>query len=243
MEEFEVEGLGKIRVTSEAPLDKCVEELSAEGYDMIGIRDLAFARVHSVGRAREYLQGNGTFVAEKVMYYKEKPYFLANFEKISAQHLKPLVAANKQGIEHFLLGSTPYGVVESAQALRDVGLIKGKPLVFSFLGEELDERDKDGNIFFPTGNLDSIAFTKWALEDAAKDYGNLLTGRGIETLPLWLPKQEYLCELESKPFMRQVWVCCIVDERNPKIVGMSGISGNNRSTHEGSRLVGIKKYN
>ena len=102
--------------------------------------------------------------------------------------------------------------------------------------EELKYADRDGNLFIPIGLGRDTDLIKWFYQDPADAYMGLLASSQISEMPVWLPKREY-CEKTERPFLRQFWVCCMKGHEGVK--GDSGVSANNRSLHEKSRLIGV----
>ncbi len=241
IEVYDINGLGRIGITPEVVFNEGINSLREKG-SLIRLRDLGFSRIFSTGDVRNYLHLNGTYVRKSVIFYKDySPIFLSYSILLDSDYfLDKAVEAHSKKTE-FLIEERFYKkMLERAKTEQNKPLEERNSFIFK---GEPEYEDENRNYFIPTNKLKEREITRWFYKDVVKDYGELLKEEGIDRMPIWFPKPEYLLGIEQ-PFLRQVWVCCLkehLDKQGRPIKGNSGVSANNRSLHETSKLVAILK--
>jgi len=242
IEEFEIPGLGRIGATPEIVFKNGLALLKRHRLSLIGLRDLAYLRMNA-NREGDFLS-RGVYVRDSVLFNSGNfPLFISGSILLSNRKmLDGAVSAQQKQKEFIVSGAIFEHFCKLVKSNKNVP--PEERAVYLFDEEEQKKLEKfrqKNNYFVPTNKLREFGLTRWAYKELAREYGNMLNNLGIEKMPVWFPEDEYVSEIKS-PFLRQVWVCCLKGHKGTK--GESGLSANNRSLHETSRLVGISKsYN
>jgi hypothetical protein len=237
LERFNIGNL-KIGVTPDLVFNEGVRLLNREKLKLIDLRDFAFSRINAEEEARKYLHSNGTYVRQSVLFCNGNPaVFLSGSILLEYDFMLDKAVSAQARQEEFFISPEYYDKVYQV-AQEEKNEEPEKRVAFIVGEKELEYADSAGNLFIPTKNFEEIDLTRWFYKYTAGSYGKLLHDSKTKEMPVWFPKDDYLSNVD-KPFLRQVWVCCLKGPGGVK--GDSGVSANNRSLHETSKLIGIMR--
>lgn len=230
---FEVEGK-EVGVTPDTQFNTGIRLLNENKLPLVHLRDLAFLRINDPKEDYSFRE-NGTYVRESALFYKENPGIFLRDSKITNPKIADLVVKRYEGQkELFVVKSYYESHLEEALKQREFPVERRTAFILG--EEEFKYIDEEGNLFIPTSGERDTNLVNWFYRHQTEEYMRLLARSGIEKMPVWLPKKED-CEKARGRFLRQIWVCCMKGHGGVK--GDSGVSANNRSLHEPSKLVGI----
>jgi hypothetical protein len=162
-----------------APLDKALEALTGEGYDIISLAQNSQLRIQQ-GKDAD-ISRNGNWTREGVIYFPNgKPKLVRNSPILDSA--KEATQAHKSREEFY-----------PSQNQIDQALV-----------DSIDFPQE--NIKIPTDRLSEEALTVWAFggEKEARTYGEFLREAGIKEMPVWLVNKNRISR-QNSPFARQIW--------------------------------------
>ncbi|MDI6738682.1 MAG: hypothetical protein QME12_09320 [Nanoarchaeota archaeon] len=172
--------------------DKCVDELKAEGLEVITARQLAEVRMF--GKAKHAVSSNETWLAENFNYLPNGDILVASkgfnplLQYPSAAKMATACHVANPFREYFLNDD----VVES--------LLEGS----NHKGRVLKLKRKDVPEKIRTDEFGKRKITAFLFGDKAEDYGRFLREYGIESVPLYVVDKAY-AQKQGQAFSRALW--------------------------------------
>lgn len=145
----------------EAPFDVAKQDLEANGYKIISLRDNALLRIQQ-GKD-SYISRNGNWTREGFVYTPKKGIFLVRNS--------PIIDNAKQATDYHRKGQEFYLTQDQVE-------------------ESLKDSVKIDRKEIPTKRFNDDAITAFAFGDVAGQYGDFLKEAGIKEMPIWLASTE-----------------------------------------------------
>ena len=202
----EIEGYGNVFKVNQC-LSTVIGLLKEYGAEVIGLRDMAFARLHAGKDVNpdgmklshpEILQ-HGCLTREAVIYSpREDTLFVSDSPILNSESAWQAVRAHIGGKEYVFY---PEHFVDLAKEDKDKEPQERRVLIVK------DYENQGTNVInIPTNRFGEEELTLWAFKDVASDYGLLLKELyGVEEMPVVFSERSHIDEQEQ-PFLRQTHV-------------------------------------